>query len=687
MQNLEYLLERLRRARERHGRKFYIPQGWKCFPYQGGIEDATRPGELLVEAYDFYATCIEQYFLSRNKGKSTEAGRAPGGTLHFREELYKKVMYSMLPRTFTAWNHGDDGRVYPGTFLKALGLLPYLQSLGVSLVYLLPIFEVSTKYKKGELGSPYAIKNLYQLDHTLHDDLLGECNQELLEAEFAAFIEGCHLLGMKVVVDFVFRTVSRDNDLLLEHPDWFYWIRRQDSDAFGPPVVKRVKKLTALQAQTLKLLYTCEGIDDYLRKFTYSPKDMDPVKWERIVAEQRRTGENILDLIEREFGLTTAPGFSDVLNDPQPPWIDVTYLRFYFDHHEQVRNYLPKEQPPYVLQDVACLNLYQGNEPNKQLWEYVAGVIPYYQKKFGIDGARIDMGHALPPALNKAIITRAKAENPDFILWSEEFEAKRSPAALEDGFDLITGDLWHVYKDLEKPGFCRRLFSTVTGSALPLIGALEMADTPRAVWVYREHQKIEFLVLLNYFIPNSIPFINNGLELLEVQPMNLGLDNTEAGRFVLAPEDPMYGKLAFFDNYRLHWLEKDRFWMEDLLKKALVLRTRFEALLKKEFLVNAPRSTGNGCGIDHKKLVFLHYHQDRPVHAHEQVSDLLFLGNRDFHRRSRVNLRNLLRPEYGINPAELRMAYDGREISDRSLDGRWSLFLNPGAVLILYKEF
>lgn len=169
--------------------------------------------------------------------------------------------------------------------------------------------------------------------------------------------------------------------------------------------------------------------------------------------------------------------------------------------------------------------------------------------------------------------------------------------------------------------------------------------------------------------------------------MNLGLDNTEAGRFVLAPEDPMYGKLAFFDNYRLHWLEKDRFWMEDLLKKALVLRTRFEALLKKEFLVNAPRSTGNGCGIDHKKLVFLHYHQDRPVHAHEQVSDLLFLGNRDFHRRSRVNLRNLLRPEYGINPAELRMAYDGREISDRSLDGRWSLFLNPGAVLILYKEF
>lgn len=687
MQNLQYLLDKLRRARERHGRKFYIPEVWNCFDYQRGAVDEARPGELLVDAYDFYATCIEQYFLPLSKGKSANTGRAPGGTLHLREELYKNVIYSMFPRTFTAWNHGNDGKVYPGTFLKALGLLPYLKSLGVNLVYLLPAFKVSAKYKKGEFGSPYAIKNLYQLDHTLHDDLLGEWNQELLNAEFAAFIEGCHLLEIKVLVDFVFRTVSRDNDLLLEHPDWFYWIRLKDSDTFSPPVVRQVKKLTTLQDKTLKFLYTCEGIDDYLRKFTYSPKDMDPVKWERVVAEQRRSGGNILDLIEREFGLTTAPGFSDVLNDPQPPWIDVTYLRFYSDHHEQVRSYLPKEQPPYVLQDVACLNLYQGNEPNEQLWEYVVGVIPYYQRKFGIDGARIDMGHALPPALNKAIITRVKAENPDFILWSEEFDTKRSQVALEDGFDFITGDLWHVYKDVEKPGFCRRLFSTVDGSALPVIGALETADTPRAALVYHDLKKIEFLVMLNYFIPNSVPFINNGLELLEVQPMNLGLDNTEAGRFVLAPEDPMYGKLAFFDNYRLHWLGKDRFWMEDLLKKALVLRERFEDLLKKEFLVSTPRSRGIGRGINRKKLVFLHYHQDRPVHAHGQVSDLLFFGNRDFRRRTQVNLRRLIMQEYRISPDELRVVYDGGEVSDRSLGGRLSLLLNPGAVLILYKEF
>ena len=683
MQNLQYILDRLQRARSTCAKKctIYIPEAWNCFAYQRGVVDQDRPGELLVDAYDFYETCLAEYFLPLSKEIHSHTGRVTGENLCLSRELYKNVIYSMFPRTFTAWNHGIDGKVYPGTFLKALGLLPYLKGLGVNLVYLLPVFEVSSKYKKGEFGGPYAIKNLYRLDQTLHDDLLGEQTTELLEAEFGAFIEGCHLLDIKVLVDFVFRTVSRDNDLLLEHPDWFYWIRLKDNNTFSPPLVEKAKKLTTLEDKTLKLLYTCKGIGDYLRKFTYSPKVMDPEKWERVLAEQRRSGENILDLIEREFGLTTVPGFSDVLNDPQPPWVDVTYLRFYHDIHEKVRSYLPKEQPPYVLQDVACLNLYQGNEPNEQLWDYVVGVIPYYQEKFGIDGARIDMGHALPPALNKAIISRVKEKKPDFILWSEEFSAERSQTALEDGFHFITGDLWHVFKDIEQPRFCRRLFSTVLGSALPVTGALETADTPRAALVYRDHKKIEFLVMLNSFIPNSVPFINNGLELLEVQPMNLGLDNTEAGRFVLEPEDPMYGKLAFFDNYRLHWLSNERGWMEELLKKALHLRCNFADLIRKELLISKFTPVGAST------IMFLHYHQgsfDDSAVGH--VSDLLFLGNRDFRHKVRINLRRLIKKEYGIDPNQLRIIYNQGEILDVGWSADSSLILNPGAVMILYKN-
>jgi len=59
--------------------------------------------------------------------------------------------------------------------------------------------------------------------------------------------------------------------------------------------------------------------------------------------------------------------------------------------------------------------------------------------------------------------------------------------------------------------------------------------------------------LLNFFIPNTIPFINSGQELLEKQPMNTGLDCGPKERFVLSDQDPYYGKLALFDRFQWHY--------------------------------------------------------------------------------------------------------------------------------------
>ena len=71
--------------------------------------------------------------------------------------------------------------------------------------------------------------------------------------------------------------------------------------------------------------------------------------------------------------------------------------------------------------------------------------------------------------------------------------------------------------------------------------------------MYKNKRVLSLLTFLNYFIPNSVPFINNGMEAMEIQPMNLGLGNTEEGRFVLNKKDPMYGKLPF--RCLLHSLE------------------------------------------------------------------------------------------------------------------------------------
>lgn len=679
MRNLRIIAETLQRKKNYFAGRYFIPEDWNylgCteFSWQHG-----REGEISVNPYEFFAACMK--WILDSGGKSADAAVFQGRIGQVGEDLEqyeisgenlcRNVIYGMFPRTFTAWNHYEDDRTCPGTFLKSLCLLPYLRALGVDIVYLLPIFESSEKYKKGEIGSPYAIKNLYKLDRNLHDELLGEYSDELLHTEFKAFVEACHRLGIRVMLDFAFRTVSRDNDLIIDHPDWFYWIDLKYNEDFRVPAVEKEKKPVVLQDKSLKNLYTCSGMREHLIKFTHSPDRIDAERWRKIRERRKRTGENILELIEEEFGITTAPGFSDVINDPQPPWTDVTYLKYYFDLHPKARRYVSGEYPPFILQDGVCLNLYQGEVLNRELWEYIVRVIPYYQKEFGIDGARIDMGHALPSSLIRDIVAGVKELNPRFILWSEEFHAENSAAAQEGGFDFITGSLWHLYKGYNKPGFQRRLLKDLSASVIPVTAAPETADTPRFAHVFKNKRIRKLLLLLNYFLPNTIPFINNGLELAERQPMNLGLDNTEEGRFALESSDPMYGKLAFFDHYRLHWLNEEREWMEGLLTDANYLRRRFIGTLTGEGNFSAELSQ-----VKNKKLIFLCYHSGAG-------GLLFFVANKDLERRARVNFRNLL-PKEAEKYEYVNIAYAGGELKDE----QWLLaevrMLEPGEVVIGY---
>lgn len=671
MEHLTILLEQLESKRKNFSGDYYIPEVWNTIGYKvkkpvGAEVSEAREGQMNINPYDFMISSIRYIFENREVAPAHNGIRSDN-----KDRPHKNVIYSILPRMFTAWDHYHNGNIYPGTFLKTICLLPYLKTMQTNLLYLLPVFEYSNVYKKGGLGSPYAIKNFYKLDPSLHDDLLGEFQDKVLELEFKAFVEACHLLGMKVMLDFVFRTVSRDNDLIFEHPDWFYWIGMNNSRSFLPPPVEKEKALALLDDKRIKSLYTCRGIKEYLADFTYSPAELDPAKWQRILRLHQTTRNNILGLIEENYQITTAPGFSNVINDPQPAWTDVTYLKFYYDGNPKTKQYVPKDQPPYVLQDIACLNLYPGNQPNRELWDYILRVIPYYQDKYQIDGARIDMGHALPPELNKEIMTLAKHKNPDFIFWSEEFSPEKSEAAKEEGFDFISGNLWSLYNDIEKPIFYKKLTQAIENAKLPVTAALEMADTPRLSHLYNEPKKISLLVLLNFLMVNALPFINNGMELLERQPMNLGLNNDQSGRFVLEKEDPMYGKLAFFDDYCLHWLNPKQEWMRSLLDEALTLRERFSDLIgERANLISGDRVIKNS-----KILFFCYYHQ-------QTQRNLFFLANKHFGKRARVRLNALFPEEIQKKYQAVTWVYNtekGKDIKSRLNQCR---FLEPGEVLI-----
>lgn len=112
-----------------------------------------------------------------------------------------QVMYSVYVR-----NHTPEG-----TFQALRADLARISSLGVDIIWLMPIYPIGEKARKGTLGSPYAIR-----DHRAVDPEYGTME------DFRALVEDIHSLGMKCIIDVVYNHTSPDSWLAEHHPEWFY---------------------------------------------------------------------------------------------------------------------------------------------------------------------------------------------------------------------------------------------------------------------------------------------------------------------------------------------------------------------------------------------------------------------------------------------------------------------------------
>jgi hypothetical protein len=195
--------------------------------------DAGAQGVAQVEPH--------AYFRDRVRDIIAAPDEAPAMLSSGGEWTRSAVVYNMFVRLTTAWDHDGDGAIgiddtergyrETGTFLKAIALLPYIKRMGVNTVYLLPVTAIGVDGNKGSLGSPYAIRNPYKLDARLAEPFL----EMGVEAEYAAFVEAAHHLGMRVVMEFVFRTAAKDSDWIADHPNWFYWIDAATPDRGNTP--------------------------------------------------------------------------------------------------------------------------------------------------------------------------------------------------------------------------------------------------------------------------------------------------------------------------------------------------------------------------------------------------------------------------------------------------------------------
>lgn len=127
------------------------------------------------------------------------------------EWSYSAVLYEMNVRQFTA----------EGTFRAAERRLPFLRSVGIDAIWLMPIYPIGELSRKGTLGSYYSIRDYCAV------------NKEFGTAEdLRSFVRAAHALGMRVLLDWVANHTSRDARWLSEKPaDWY------ERDAGGEALV------------------------------------------------------------------------------------------------------------------------------------------------------------------------------------------------------------------------------------------------------------------------------------------------------------------------------------------------------------------------------------------------------------------------------------------------------------------
>jgi glycosidase len=528
MKILDKLIEKLNNLSKNNSKnhEIFIPAVWQNIN--------STEAEIKVDFPTFLINQIEiiQKFNEKNSIES--------------KNLAKKnpTIYNLFIRFCTAFDHNRDGKITneigkfkeTGTFLKTIAILPYLKNLGVEILYFLPINSIGIDGKKGDLGSPYSINNPYKLDENLGEPLL----EIEIEKQFLALVEAAHLIGMKVVTEFIFRTASKDSSLAISHPEWFYWIKNEIKDRenstnnqteineenYGSPyfsddkLIKIRSKIAQNDFDNLP-----EPSENYQKMFTEVPEKVEII--ENKIIGTLKNGEKV-----------RIPGaFADwPPDDIQPAWSDVTYLKFYdnpdFNYiaYNTVRMYDNLSvQPKFEITD---------------LWRNIENIIPFYQKKFGIDGVMIDMGHALPKKLLGRIISKARKNNPDFLFWEENFASNEN--SVKAGFNLVLGFLFFDENNCEQMKNCiknieQNLFP------IPFFATPETHNTPRAAARAGKTAYSKIAYLLNKLLP--LPnFIHSGFELGETFPVNTGVGFGEIDTTDFTAE-----KLPLFSTSSLPW--------------------------------------------------------------------------------------------------------------------------------------
>ncbi len=133
------------------------------------------------------------------------------GDRHLKFDLADTVIYELHVRGFT--QHPSSKSSAPGTYLGVIDKIPYLKSLGVTAVELMPVHEFPVNQFDGSKGGR---KNYWGYDPlAFFAPHQGYSSQKLPGSqvtEFKQMVRALHEAGMEVILDVVFNHTCEGND-------------------------------------------------------------------------------------------------------------------------------------------------------------------------------------------------------------------------------------------------------------------------------------------------------------------------------------------------------------------------------------------------------------------------------------------------------------------------------------------
>jgi len=279
--------------------------------------------------------------------------------------------------------------------------IDYINSLGVNTVWLQPFHPIGAKSdcNSGDPGSPYSIKNLFQVAEYLGSD----GTRETAMKEFTNFVIKARSQGVKVIFDVIFNHVSTDIEIERdpENPNNLYsnplaemrnvkpqWFSKYLGTRSGCPTTKP-------QSDWANYKYTEPAANS--TQIGPAPADRNDFVWP--------------DAFDLFWGTYSALG--DIQNTADGPW--------------------------------------NASDDVKKMTEYYAFFMKYWIEKTGgtMGGFRCDFAQGLPRQAWQYLINKGKSIQPELYFVSESLDGGNiAYRAWKGGFDAINeNQLWAIVED------------------------------------------------------------------------------------------------------------------------------------------------------------------------------------------------------------------------------------------------